>query len=401
MRGLPLKRRSAALMASAVLATGVAACGEDSEEGEGAVTTTVTTETGQSPTPGTESFDAQSVYERTAPGVVTITSVFSGSSNPLGNGGGGGPLGGQGTGFVISKDGEIVTNAHVVTDGEAGGGTELNQARNVFVQFPDRNSIEAEVVGFDPFADVALLKVDPDGLDLKPLELGKIEDVSIGEPVATLGSPFGATQSFSVGIVSQTDRSIPSLTEFTIDGAIQTDAAINPGNSGGPLLDADGRVVGINQQIDTTSGTGQGVGFAVPVDLVERSVGQLREDGEVDYAYVGVGTRPLFPQLAEELGVDAESGAIIESVEPNSPAEEAGLQEGDEEITFQAIPYTVGGDIIVGVGGEEVVSETDLPAIVSRLNPGETVPFEVIRDGERVEVDVKLAARPTASDDTP
>lgn len=388
-----------ALLASTGL---IAACGGDGE-GNGP-TTTVTSGSeeggtgGVRPAGASEAFDAQGVYDRAAPGVVTVSSVFGGGGNPLG---GGGPRGGQGSGFLISDDGEIVTNAHVVTDGEAGGSGSFTQAREVFVQFADRNSVEAEVVGFDPFADVALLKVDPGGLDLKPVELGKIEDIEVGDPVATLGSPFGETQSLSVGIISQADRSIPSLTQFTIDGALQTDASINPGNSGGPLLDAEGDVIGINQQIDTTSGTGQGVGFAVPIDLASRSIDQLREDGKVEYAYMGVTTQQLYPQLADELELKSETGALVATVVSDGPADEAGLccvlstsEEDEKTIRFQATEVVTGGDLIVAVDGEEIVSGSDLPRIVSRLDPGQTVTLEVIRDGKRMDVDVELGARP-------
>jgi len=390
------------ILAALLVLVGLTGCGND--EG-GDVTTTVSTETdgnGGKPIPSGSAFDAQAVYERAAPGVVTVSSIFDGSSatDILGGGGGGGPQAGQGSGFVISDEGEIVTNAHVVTDGQTGGG-KINQANEVFVQFPDRNSVEAKVIGFDPFADVALIKVDPAGLDLEPVELADIKDVEVGEQVAAIGSPFGERQSLSVGFVSQLDRSIPSLTSFTIDGAIQTDASINPGNSGGPLLDSDGRVIGINQQIDTTSGGNQGVGFAVPVDLFARSVEQLREDGEVEYAFIGVGTRPLFPQLADELEVDADSGAIVESVTAGSPADDAGLREGGQEIDFQALPYTVGGDIVVSVEGEEILTEADLPRIIARLNPGEDVTLGIIRDGEEMDVDVTLGTRPETTDPLP
>ena len=400
-----MKMRAAATLASLLLALGlIAGCGGGDDEDGGTTTVTTATDDGGEPVGNGSDFDAKAVYDRAAPGVVTVLSVFD-------NGGGSNledelapdngqlppddlPQAGQGSGFVISDEGEIVTNAHVVTDGQTGGG-DINQASEVFVQFPDRNSVEAEVIGFDPFADVALIKVDPEGLDLQPVEIGSIEDVDVGEQVAAIGSPFGERQSLSVGFVSALDRSIPSLTSFQIDGAIQTDASINPGNSGGPLLDSQARVIGINQQIDTTSGGNQGVGFAVPVDLFERSVEQLREDGEVEYAYIGVGTKPLFPQLAEELGVDAESGAIVEDVTADSPADEAGLQPGDQEIDFQAIPYNVGGDIIVSVDGEEIVTEADLPRIVARLDPGQEVTLGIIRDGEEEELDVTLGTRPT------
>lgn len=386
----------------------VAGCGSD----EGGQATTVTEETGQTdegddaqPIGNGSDFDAQAVFERAGPGVVTVFSVFDGSSatDILEGGGGGGPQAGQGSGFVISDEGEIVTNAHVVTDGQGVGGTsgnapEINQANEVFVQFPDGNSVEAEVVGFDPFADLALLKVDPEGLDIQPVDLGKIEDVEVGEEVAAIGSPFGEEQSLSVGVVSQTDRPIPSLTTFAIDGAIQTDASINPGNSGGPLLDSEGNVIGVNQQIDTTSGGNQGVGFAVPVDLVTRSVEQLREDGQVDYAFIGVTTTPLFPQLAEELDAGTDTGVIVAKVTNGSPADEAGIQPADQEIDFQIFQdLQVGGDIIVSVDGEEVVDASDLPRIISRKDPGEEVTVGIVRDGEEMDVDVTLDQRP----DTP
>ncbi|HYH61120.1 MAG TPA: trypsin-like peptidase domain-containing protein [Solirubrobacterales bacterium] len=381
-----------------VLALVFAGCGGGDDGGD--VTTTIETQTGSGkPIPGGSGFNAQAVFDRAAPGVVTVFSVFDGSSatDVLEGGGGGGPQAGQGSGFVISEDGEIVTNAHVVTDGQTGGG-DINQANEVFVQFPDRNTVEAEVIGFDPFGDVALLKVDPEGLDIQPVELGDIEDVEVGEEVAALGSPFGEEQSLSVGVVSQTDRAIPSLTTFSIDGAIQTDASINPGNSGGPLLDSEAKVIGINQQIDTTSGGNQGVGFAVPVDLFERSIDQLREDGQVDYAFIGVTTTALFPQLAEELDAGTDKGVIVAEVSKNSPAEEAGIQPADQQIDFQIFQdLDVGGDIIVSVDGEEISDAEDLPRIISRKDPGETVTLGIVRNGEETEVDVTLEQRP----DTP
>ncbi len=205
--------------------------------------------------------------------MVTVRSIFSGGGTSLL--GEGGRSAAQGSGFVISESGEIATNAHVVTDGSAGGGP-IHEAKEVYVQFADRNQVAADIVGIDPHADVALLELDPDGLDLQPLRLATHDEVKVGQPVAAIGSPFGEDRSLSVGVVSATDRSIQSLTDFQIDGAIQTDASINPGNSGGPLLDAEGQVIGINQQIDTTSGGNEGVGFAVPIALAARSIDQLR-----------------------------------------------------------------------------------------------------------------------------
>jgi S1-C subfamily serine protease len=342
-------------------------------------------------------FDARAIYDAAAPAVVTVISIFD---NGSGGGifGGGSPSGGQGSGFVISDEGEILTNAHVVTDAETTGTPTrpLHEASEIYVQFADRNQVSADVVGFDPFADVALLKVDPDGLDLQPLSLGSESDVQVGDPVAAIGSPFGQNQSLSVGVVSATDRSIDSLTDFGIDGALQTDASINPGNSGGPLLDADGKVVGINQQIQTQSGGNEGVGFAVPIDLAERSVDQLRDDGEVSYAYAGVTTQPLYPQLADRLDIDADTGALVSEVVPNSPADDAGLQAGSDKIRFQGREVDTGGDVITGVNGEAISDNADLPRIVSRLNPGDTVTLDIIRDGDEQQVELTLGERPTS-----
>jgi S1-C subfamily serine protease len=391
-----VRRRGAVLLATLIAALGVAACGGGDDDG-GDATTTVEESSGDRELvieAQEGAFNPKAIYESAGPSVVTISSIFPEGTSPLG---GAGPQAGQGSGFVISEDGEIVTNAHVVTDGQAEGTGDINPAREVYVQFVDRNQVEAEIVGFDPFADVALLKVDPEGLDIDPIELGSLEEVEAGDPVAAIGSPFGERQSLSVGVVSATERAIPSLTEFRIGGAIQTDASINPGNSGGPLLDAEGRVIGINQQIDTTSGGNQGVGFAVPIDLASRSIDQLREDGTVDYAFLGVGTRALYPQLAERLDIDAEAGALVERVEPDSPAEEAGIEEGDQQITFQGLPFRVGGDVIVGVDGKEVVGESELADIIAREDPGATVEFEILRDGERITVEVELGSRPATS----
>jgi S1-C subfamily serine protease len=338
-------------------------------------------------------FNPGAIYEEASPGVVTITSIFEeGSASGLFGGGGAG----QGSGFVISDDGEILTNAHVVTDAEASTTTEIHEAKELFVEFADRNQVPAEIVGFDPYADVALVRVDPEGLDLHRLELGSLGDVAVGEPVAAIGSPFGEEQSLSTGIVSATDRSIESLTRFQIDGAIQTDASINPGNSGGPLIDADGEVIGLNQQINTTSGGNEGVGYAVPIDLAKRSLEQLREDGEVEYAFIGVETESLYPQLADRLGIDADTGALIAQVTEDSPAEEAGLEGSDQKVHFQGREVSAGGDVIVAVDGEPIVRESDLPRLISRLDPGDEVTLEIIRDGEHEDVEVTLGTREDA-----
>jgi S1-C subfamily serine protease len=325
-------------------------------------------------------FNAAEIYKEAVPGVVTIRSVF------------GGPEGGaEGSGFVLDANGEIVTDAHVVTDETSGT---RKPATEVFIEFSNRNVLEAKILGFDPFADVALLKVEPEGFPLHPLELGDDNALEVGEPVAAIGSPFGEQRSLSVGVVSATDRSVKSLTQFQIDGAIQTDASINPGNSGGPLLEANAKVVGINQQIETSSGANDGVGFAVPISAIERSVAQLREKGHAEYAYLGVSTEPLYPQLSQKLGLDTKFGALVAEVVPGGPAADAGLRGGSEEVRFQAAEYTAGGDAIVEVEGEPVIQPDAMIKLVDEKEPGEKVELTILRDGKRKDVTVTLGKRP-------
>ncbi|MGB2850792.1 MAG: trypsin-like peptidase domain-containing protein [Solirubrobacterales bacterium] len=383
----------ATALAAALLAVFAAGCGDGdtSTSGSGSAVAEPTTE---GPTPsatiGTGSFDAQKVYADATKGVVTVRSVF-GNPNALGGGGG------QGSGFVVTDDGEIVTNAHVVTDAETPGATGINEADEVFVEFPDRNQVPAKIVGVDLNADIALLKIEPDGISFEPLKLGDSDKVPVGEPVAAIGSPFGQEQSLSIGIISATDRSIESLTDFRIDGALQTDASINPGNSGGPLIDPNGQVIGVNQQINTTSGGNEGVGFAVPSNVVRRSIEDLRDDGKAEYAFIGVTSVPLYPQLADKLEIDAPAGSLIVSVEKDSPASAAGLRgAGEQTVDFQGQEIEVGGDVIVGVDGEKLVGESDLSRLIFGSSPGDTIKLDVIRDGKSETINVTLEARPVS-----
>ncbi len=335
-----------------------------------------------------DGFDPQSIYKEEAPGVVTVVSLFGSESlADLQE-----SSGGVGSGFVLNGDGEIATNAHVVTTGDV---PNLRKARKVFVEFADGNQVEATVRGYDPEADVALLKVDPAGLTLRPLPFGESSEVEVGTPVAAIGSPFSEKQSLSVGVVSAVDRSISGLTAFQISGAIQTDAAINPGNSGGPLVDEDGQVIGINQQIKTSSGGGEGVGFAVPADVARRSLDQLREKGKVSYAFLGVESVPIYPQLRERFDLAVDNGAWLQDVVDDGPAADAGLRGGSSrETIFQVRPYRPGGDVITRIDGRPVEDPDDLSLAVALLDPGTTVKVEAWRDGERREVEVKLGERP-------
>jgi S1-C subfamily serine protease len=364
---------------AALLALGLlAGCGSSGLHGD-TVSTTVSKQAPRQVVVETSSngFDPTKIYHEAAPGVVTIRSIFESGAA-------------EGSGIVLNTDGRLVTNAHVVTEDSS----PRKVAKAVYVEFPDRNVVSAKVLGFDPFADVALLEVNPDGLHLHPLRLGSDADLAVGQPVAAIGSPFGEQHSLSVGVISATDRSVKSLTEFEIQGAIQTDASINPGNSGGPLLDAEAQVVGINQQIDTESGSNSGVGFAIPVSAVKRSIAQLAADGRAEYAYIGVSTQPLYPQLAEKLGLKTDHGGLLAEVVPGGPADKAGLRGGDEKLHFQGFPYKVGGDVILSVDGHDVMRPEDIATDIAALRPGEKVTLKILRDGRVENVEVTLGRRP-------
>ncbi len=339
---------------------------------------------------GDDTFDPAAIYDREAPGVVTVFSVLPGSADGLGAGGGSG----LGSGFVVNDRGEIATNAHVVTDGE---GRAIRKAKEVYVAFADGNEVSAKIVGYDPNADVALLRIDPAGLTLRPLPLGTTADLRVGSPVAAIGSPFGEPQSLSVGVVSAVNRSITSLTGFEIAGAIQTDAAINHGNSGGPLVDAGGKVLGINSQIQTSSGGGEGVGYAIPADTVRRTLAALRRDGTVHYAYLGVATTRIYPQLAQHFGLPVRSGAWVQEVVPGGPADDAGLRAGTRTQRFQARTVTDGGDIITAVDGHALQDEEALGVRLLTLRPGQDVRLRVYRDGRPRNIRVTLGERPRAT----
>ena len=396
-------RPPGALLATVALAAGAAGLAGCGDKGHGNASGTGTATIARTVTTNTKvdvlerasggAFNPQAIYAREAPGVVTVVSVFGGGGGILGGGGG---EAGQGSGFVISGNGEIATNAHVVTDGE---GSAIHKADEVYVQFADGNQVQAKIVGFDANADVALLTIPTAGLELRPLPLGDIKDVKVGEPVAAIGSPFGEPQSLSVGVVSALDRSIDSLTGFQISGAVQTDAAINPGNSGGPLLDGDGRVLGINAQLPSGgSGNGEGVGFAVPIDIVKRSLDALRKSGKVDYAFLGVSTTSVFPQLAAKFHLGTDHGAWVQSVSGGGPAAHAGIKGGSgPEQRFQITRVQVGGDVITQVNGKDVRGDSDLGLFLEAYQPGQTIPLTVQRGDKTRTVKVKLGERPATS----
>jgi S1-C subfamily serine protease len=328
------------------------------------------------------------IYKLRAPGVVTIYAI-SGSNDPLQ------AEEAQGSGFVVSGKGYILTNSHVITNaGETQG--KVKAADRLVVEFRDRDRVPATVVGWDIFDDVGLIKVDPSAHPLAPVPLGNSSAVAVGEPVAAIGSPFGNVSSLSVGVVSATQRSIDSLTSsYSLVDAIQTDAPINHGNSGGPLFDAQGRVIGINAQIRSDSGTAEGVGFAVPINSARRSMLQLIAGGRVSYAYVGIETQDLIPSVAKRLGYSVRHGAVVMSVRAHSPGADAGLHAAGPRKQILGSQFGQGGDVIVAIDGHPVASAEDVVRVVTtELSPGETVPLTFYRGSARKTVDVKLAERP-------
>jgi S1-C subfamily serine protease len=296
-----------------------------------------------------------------------------------------------GSGFVVDEDGTIITNAHVV-DG----------AEQVTVSFEeDGESIDAEVKGVDPDTDLAVLKIDPNEVeDLTVLPLGDSSQLEVGDPVVAIGNPFGLQRTVTTGIVSALQRQINAPSGFSISNVIQTDASINPGNSGGPLLDGQGRVIGINSQIATGGGEGSvGIGFAVPIDTAKRLLPQLRAGQEIERAYLGVQMGTVTADRASELDLSRDAGALIERVEDGGPAEEAGLLASETNDLTGAV--TEAGDLIVAADGKPVRTADDVVAAVAAKQPGDTIELEVYRGDDRRTVRVELGERPEALDITP
>jgi len=385
-----MRRGPVGLLAALALAGGMlAGCGDGDGNNSGTSTVERTRVQVVEGLGDKNRFDPTTIYDRLSPGVVTITSLFSKSDSlsDILEGGGAG----QGSGFVLDDEGYIATNAHVITNGT---GSNLTKAKQVYVQFEDGNQVEADIVGYDGNADVGVIKVDPKGLQLVPLALGHIAGVRVGDPVVAIGSPFGEQGSLSIGVVSAKNRTIEALTDFSISDAIQTDAAINRGNSGGPLLDSQGRVIGINSQIRSSGGGSVGVGFAISVDNVRRSIEQLRDGGKARYAYIGITSQNLYPQLADKLDVPVDEGALIADVVDGGPADKAGIQGGGKEIRFQASLVKLGGDVITKVNGRRVTRENDFSEQITHFEPGDTISLELYRGSERRTARVTLGERP-------
>jgi putative serine protease PepD len=365
-------RRTTALVVTVALASGAGgAAVYGLADGGNAGTTTITAAAPATARPAaavktTGNLSVNQIYQRTNPGVVDIKVTTSGGDAPTdnfgspgGNGGGNGQSQGsqaEGSGFVIDGDGHIATNQHVV-DG----------ASSITVTFANGHKASAKVVGTDSSTDVAVIKVDAPKSELHPLTFADSKQVTVGSGVVAIGSPFGLEGTVTSGIVSALNRTIQAPNNFTISGAIQTDAAINHGNSGGPLLDAGGDVIGINAQIESDSGGNDGVGFAIPSATVQRVAQQLISSGKVAHAYLGVQLR------------DGSGGATVGQVASGAPAADAGIRSGD---------------VVTAIDGKAVTTADALVTAVDARKPGDAVTLKVKRGGSTNDVKVKLGTRP-------
>jgi S1-C subfamily serine protease len=328
------------------------------------------------------SSSVREVYTRDGRGVVSVDVAATSDAGPAG-----------GSGFVVDEAGHIVTNQHVVEGAE-----------EISVRFADGVRREAEVVGQDPSTDVALIQVDAPKEALKPLTLGDSNSVGVGEPVIAIGNPLNVGISVTTGIVSGLGRPIKAPNDYTINDAVQTDAAINPGNSGGPLLDSRGTVIGVNAQIASESGGSEGVGFAVPINTVKGVIKQLITEGKVVHGYIGVEMYQLGidelsayaglseKDLGERYGLPG-NGAIVSEVTPDGPAEKAGIRGGDQK-EIEGIPVPI-GDVITGIEGHPVSSSEDVIEVVNSVKPGDRLLMTVVTPGEKERrVDVTVGTRP-------
>jgi putative serine protease PepD len=377
----------AALVGGVVVAAAFLALGVD-----GSTTKTVVQQSSMAPPRAVadgKALTARDIYKRDAPGVVNVKSqIVQRTQSPFGF-----PQDQQGeatgSGFVVDTQGYILTNAHVV-DG----------ASQVTVSFEDKKTENAKIVGKDSSTDLALLKVDASGLNLKPLQLGDSSNVQVGDPMIAIGNPFALDRTLTTGVVSALQRQISAPNGFTISNVIQTDAAINPGNSGGPLLDAAGRVVGINSQIATGDGTGAGgggnvgIGFAVPINTAKKVLPQLKQNGRVQRAYLGI-TGVTIDKSLDRLNLASQSGVLVQSVSPGSPAAKAGIRGGDAQTTLNGSSVQLGGDVITKIDGKSVGSMDDVISAIADKKPGDSVSIEYLRNKTSKSATITLTQRPS------
>jgi S1-C subfamily serine protease len=382
--------RTGPFLLAAVLGAGAALAVDEAVGGEDG-TTVIREVASASEAPASfESAEGRTIgdiYASSARGVVQVIATQVSSDDPF--------FGPQetrasGSGFVIDKAGHIVTNYHVIEG-----------AREVQVNFSGDDRMDAKVVGSDPSSDIAVLQIDAQARALTPLPLGDSDTVRVGDAVIAIGNPFSLERTVTAGIVSALQRRITAPNGFAIDEVIQTDAAINRGNSGGPLLSADGRVIGVNAQIETETGGNVGIGFAIPINTVKEVVSQLIESGKVQHAYLGVEMATIDETLAETFNLPVDQGVLVMRVHDDSPAERAGLKGGTTNVVVDGESYLLGGDIITKAEDEEIGSADELGNVVASKDPGEEVELEIRREGETQTITVTLGRRPSTVGEAP
>jgi len=318
----------------------------------------------------------QQLYDLTEPSVVKITVKAKSSSGLVTQA--------QGSGFIYTKEGFIVTNNHVVKGADA-----------IEVTFLDGIITKAELAGADPYSDLAVVKVDPTLRSLQPLSIGNSSRLKVGDLVFAIGNPFGLSGSMTEGIVSQRDRTLNTDYGYLIVGVIQTDAAINPGNSGGPLLNVWGEVIGVNSAIASQSGDFSGVSFAIPSDLMVKVVSSLIEDGKYTHSWLGLAGTDMTPTIAEAMGLNYPRGLLVTSVVPESPAKKSGIKAGNKTMIIEGQRLNIGGDIIVGVDNVNVRKLEDLLVYIEyNRRPHDLVTLKIVRNNESMSVVVELENRP-------
>jgi S1-C subfamily serine protease len=325
------------------------------------------------------------IYQQTGPGVAFIRaqvvqqqdSIFGTPGSQRGEA--------TGSGFVIDKEGYVLTNAHVVE-----GATKVTADLG-------SKTYDAEIVGRDTSSDLALLKIDADAKNLRPLTLGDSSKTQVGDPVVAIGNPFGLDRTVTNGIVSALQRQLKAPNGFTIENVIQTDAAINPGNSGGPLIDSHGRVIGINSQIATGGGNGSvGIGFAVPSNTAKKITEQLKKTGKVEHAFLGITGIGITKSMSDSLNLPTDKGVLVQNV--SGPSQKAGLKGGDTQVTLGNSSLVLGGDVILEIDGKPVRSMDDVIKVVDSKKPGDQVRLKLLRAGKQREATVTLGNRPQSAD---
>ena len=330
------------------------------------------------------------IFRHDAPGVVQVTSTqIVRTSDPFNFGL---PQTEEqkalGSGFVMDKAGDIVTNYHVVAG-----------ARSVEVSFSNSDNMKAKIVGSDPSTDLAVLQIDARSRALTPLAFGDSDLVRVGDSVVAIGNPLGYDRSVTAGIVSAVQRAISAPNQYPIDHVIQTDAPINHGNSGGPLINSRGQVIGVNAQIATGNSGSDGnigIGFAIPINTVRAVVAQLIKTGKVDHAFIGITAKPVSAEIARLFRLPSSHGLLVASVQPGSGAAAAGLRAGSDTAVISGESWPVGGDLIVSADGVPLSSVDQLRDLIAAKRPGQSISLEVYRDTNKITIDVKLGRQPSS-----